>query len=120
MAIAEIGRPIRLYTGLSADVKPTNNVPYGSRFFETDTGDQYIYGIAGWGVLTLPGGGGGITALTGVVTAGPGVGSQATSFNAATVASLGLADTSLQPGDAATVAQGVKADEARPFTFFMS
>jgi len=48
MSVVEIGSPIRRYTGLSSDTKPTVDIPIGSRFFETDTGTQFILGAAGW------------------------------------------------------------------------
>lgn len=39
------------YVGVAADTKPTTGVPAGSRFFETDTGDAYVYGGASWTVV---------------------------------------------------------------------
>jgi hypothetical protein len=57
----------------------------GSRWINTTTGAEYVamdvsVGAAVWTETTSSGGGGGITALTGDVTAGPGSGSQATTL----------------------------------------
>ena len=41
---------IHTYLGLNADTKPTTNVPAGSRFWETDTGDWYQYDGSAWTV----------------------------------------------------------------------
>ena len=41
MAVYEIGG-IRRYVGLSTDAKPTADVPFGSRFYERDTGAVFI------------------------------------------------------------------------------
>jgi hypothetical protein len=34
---------IRFYSGLSSDVKPMENVGGGSKFYERDTGKEWIY-----------------------------------------------------------------------------
>ena len=52
---------VRRFMGLSTDTKPTS-VPFGSEFFEEDTGVTYVYSSAGWvlrygkSVLTPEGG----------------------------------------------------------------
>lgn len=40
------------YIGLSTDTKPTEAVPAGSDFYETDTGDTYKYSGTAW--IKLP------------------------------------------------------------------
>lgn len=50
-------------------------------WLETDTDDLYLWSEGEWYLISSPtGGGGGITQLTGPVTAGPGSGSQATTI----------------------------------------
>lgn len=40
---------IEKYGGLAGDSKPTSNVPAGSRFFEYDTGNEFIFdGVTTW------------------------------------------------------------------------
>jgi hypothetical protein len=39
------------YVGLKADTKPTAGVPEGSRFYERDTGDEFIWDGTAWGRL---------------------------------------------------------------------
>lgn len=39
---------IKTCTGLSSDTKPTTNIPAGSRFLETDTGETYVYNGSAW------------------------------------------------------------------------
>jgi len=43
----------RRYMGLSTEAKPTENVPPGSRYLETNTMDVYIYSGAEWLLLTM-------------------------------------------------------------------
>jgi len=38
---------IKRYIGASTDVKPTGDQP-GTIFYETDTGDEYIYDGSAW------------------------------------------------------------------------
>ena len=59
-------------------------------WYETDTGDTYLYDTS-WHLLASAGGGG-ITALTGDVTAGPGSGSQAATIAASAVTNAKMAN----------------------------
>lgn len=36
------------YIGLSGDSKPTDDTPVGSTFYETDTGNTYIFDGSSW------------------------------------------------------------------------
>ncbi len=36
------------YIGLSTDTKPTENLEVGTEFYETNTGDTYIYTGSAW------------------------------------------------------------------------
>ena len=36
------------YIGLSTDTKPTTRVRVGYEFYETDTGDTYLYSGSAW------------------------------------------------------------------------
>ena len=36
------------FSGLQSDTKPTDNIAYGSTFYETDTTTAYVYTSAGW------------------------------------------------------------------------
>lgn len=47
---------IKRYIGESGDSKPTEGVPAGSTFHETDTNDDYIYDGSSW-VQHWPAGG---------------------------------------------------------------
>ncbi|MCK9254133.1 MAG: hypothetical protein M0P55_15405 [Clostridiales bacterium] len=38
----------KFYLGVALDTKPTENVPPGSEFFETDTKATYIYTGSAW------------------------------------------------------------------------
>ena len=51
MAITGPYEKIVRYFGLSTDTKPTENIKVGTRFFETDTGDKYIYTGSAWVVI---------------------------------------------------------------------
>lgn len=51
MAVLEISG-VRHYVGLSTDAKPTAEVSAGSRFWERDTGDEFIYDGSAWGRVT--------------------------------------------------------------------
>ncbi len=53
MAVTRITTPHH-YVGLAADAKPTANVPAGSRFFERDTGLEFIWDGTAWGQLIYP------------------------------------------------------------------
>lgn len=52
MAITKLSQTdhsIDTYGGNNADSKPTTNVPAGSRFFEYDTGEEFIFdGVTTW------------------------------------------------------------------------
>lgn len=45
---------VNRYTGVAADTKPTG-VPAGSRFFERDTGSEYVYDGSAWGAVATGG-----------------------------------------------------------------
>jgi len=53
MTVTRITTPHH-YVGVAADEKPTTGVPPGSRFFERDTGLQYIWDGSEWGLLIFP------------------------------------------------------------------
>lgn len=53
MAVTRIATPHE-YVGLSSDTKPTADVPPGSRFFERDTGLEFIWDGAAWGKRIFP------------------------------------------------------------------
>jgi hypothetical protein len=40
---------IQRFTGLSTDTKPSD-CPIGSTFYETDTGDTYIFDSTNWNI----------------------------------------------------------------------
>lgn len=48
MAVLDIAG-VRHYIGLSTDAKPTAEVSAGSRFWERDTGGEFIFDGASWG-----------------------------------------------------------------------
>lgn len=52
MAVTRVATPNR-YVGVAADVKPTTDVPAGSRFTERDTGLTYVYDGTSWGVVSI-------------------------------------------------------------------
>lgn len=39
---------VKKYIGLSTETKPTIDVPVGSEFYETDTGDLYVFSGSAW------------------------------------------------------------------------
>lgn len=43
--------PIKDFIGLSTDVKPTQGVPTGSTFYETDTKAYYLWDGSSWGLM---------------------------------------------------------------------
>lgn len=46
---------IEIYGGNNADSMPTTNVPAGSRFFEYDTGEEFIFdGVTTWTKRIFP------------------------------------------------------------------
>lgn len=47
MAIVELN-PTRRMAGLSSDTKPSPDGHYGDTFYETDTGNTYLWTNAGW------------------------------------------------------------------------
>jgi hypothetical protein len=53
MAVTRISTPHH-YVGVAGDTKPTDAVPAGSRFFERDTGLQFIFDGDEWGALIFP------------------------------------------------------------------
>lgn len=53
MAVTRIATPHH-YVGLAADAKPTVGVPPGSRFYERDTGLEFIWDGAAWGQRIFP------------------------------------------------------------------
>ena len=53
MAVVRVTTPHH-YVGLEADAKPTEDVPAGSRFWERDTGLEFIFDGAAWGQLIFP------------------------------------------------------------------
>lgn len=52
MAIAQLGPGTRSYIGLAADTKPASDT--GAIFYETDTGDWFIYNGAAWVAYDYP------------------------------------------------------------------
>lgn len=52
MTVARLGPGTRSYTGLHADVKPASDT--GALFYETDTGDWFIYDGASWVAYEYP------------------------------------------------------------------
>lgn len=53
MAVVRITTPHH-YVGVAADAKPAEDVPAGSRFWERDTGLEFIFDGAAWGQLIFP------------------------------------------------------------------
>jgi len=53
MAVTRISTPHE-YVGLSTDEKPTEDVPAGSRFYERDTGLEFIWDGTAWGQRIFP------------------------------------------------------------------
>lgn len=54
MAVVRITTPHH-YVGVAADAKPAEDVPAGSRFFEIDTGLEYVFdGTDTWGQRVFP------------------------------------------------------------------
>jgi hypothetical protein len=57
MAVTRTGA-VNHYVGLAADVKPSlaeeDDVPVGSRFFETDTGWEFVYDGEAWSQVFYP------------------------------------------------------------------
>lgn len=47
MAVIAINQ-IKHFLGLSSDTKPTDNIPAGSDFFETNTGHKWIFDGTNW------------------------------------------------------------------------
>ena len=56
MAIFRADRNDVWYYGLAADAKPTDptTTPKGAKFWETDTGVQYVFDGAAWVALDQP------------------------------------------------------------------
>lgn len=77
--------------GFTPDPAPNILVVY----YETDTGDTYVWDGA-WHIMSGGGGGSGITALTGDVTAGPGSGSQAATIANEAVTYAKIQDVAFQ------------------------
>lgn len=61
MTVKQVGRNASTYMGLSGDTKPAADV--GATFYETDTGDTYIYD-GSWHLLPASGGGSEFEELT--------------------------------------------------------
>lgn len=47
MTVTRVSTPHH-YVGLAADEKPTQDVPPGSRFYEVDTGLEFIFDGTDW------------------------------------------------------------------------
>lgn len=53
MTVTRVATPHE-YVGVSGDTKPTDGVPAGSRFFERDTGFEFIWDGTAWGQRLFP------------------------------------------------------------------
>lgn len=53
MTVVRVSTP-HAYVGVSGDTKPTDGVPPGSTFFETDTGHDFVFDGTNWGQRYYP------------------------------------------------------------------
>lgn len=53
MAITQRSSEGSYFIGTSSDTKPTTGVPVASLFFETNTGDTYVYSGAAWAKIGI-------------------------------------------------------------------